>query len=99
MIIGEGSISFEIVKQLVKKLPVMTMPRWSITRTQPIGLPDALSYLTASLSIPITRHEIVEIGGPEAMSYKDFIMKYAAWRGRKPLIIRLTWLPETVAAW
>jgi uncharacterized protein YbjT (DUF2867 family) len=56
-------------------------------------------YLTNSLSISITRNEIIEIGGPEAMSYRDFILKYAAWRGRRLIIIRLPWLPETVAAW
>ena len=99
MIIGKGSIAFDIVKNLVHKLPVMTLPRWSITRTQPIALADALDYLTQAAKIPLQRSVIVEIGGPEVLSYKDFYKKYANWTGRNPFIVRIPFLPERIGGW
>src|SRR5665213_2434417 len=77
MIVGDGSIAYDIMKSLVKNLPVQTMPSWAITKTQPIALQDALQYLTASLVVPVQKHEIVEIGGPEQLSYKDLVSRYA----------------------
>lgn len=82
MIVGDGSIAYDIMKSLVKNLPVQTMPAWAITKTQPIALDDALQYLTAALTVPVQRSEIVEIGGPEQLSYKDLVARYAAFRGR-----------------
>jgi len=99
MILGAGSISFDIVSNLIHKLPVMTLPRWTITRTQPIGLPDALRYLGAAATLEGKAHEIVEIGGPEAMSYREFIRRVARSKGRRPLLVRLNFLPEWLAAW
>ena len=97
MIIAKGSISFEIVRTLDRKLPVMILPRWSSTKTQPIALPDALAYLTAAIDVPLQKHEIVEIGGPEVMSYVTFLKRYAAFLGRHPLIIRIPIVPEWMA--
>lgn len=99
MIIGHGSISFEIVKNLVKKLPIMTLPKWSKTLTQPIGLSDALLYLSAGIGVPIAKHEIVEIGGPEKMSYQEFLSKYAKFLHKKCILIRVPVLPEWLAGW
>lgn len=99
MVLGAGSISFDIVANLVHKLPVMTLPRWTSTRTQPIGLADALRYLAAAATLETNGHEIVEIGGPEAMSYQEFIRRLARSRGRRPLLVRLNFLPEWLAAW
>jgi uncharacterized protein YbjT (DUF2867 family) len=99
MIIGHGSISFEIVKNLVRKLPIMTLPKWSKTLTQPIGLSDALLYLTAGIGVPVTKHEIVEIGGPEKMSYQRFLSKYAEFLNKKCILIRVPVLPEWLAGW
>ena len=64
MIIGRGGISYDILTNIVNKLPVLTLPNWIKTPTQPIGLDDCLSYLIASLKLDIKGHEIVEIGGP-----------------------------------
>jgi len=99
MILGAGSISYDIVTNLIHKLPVMTLPRWTNTRTQPIGLPDALRYLAAAATLEAKGHEIVEIGGPEAMSYREFIRRLARSQGRRPLLVRLNFLPEWLAAW
>lgn len=99
MIVGKGSISYDIIKNLVHKLPIMTLPRWSITLTQPIALKDALDYLTQAASVHIDHHEIVEIGGPEVMSYKQLYKLYANWGGRHPLIVRLPFLPEWLGGW
>ena len=99
MIIGKGSISYDIIANLVHALPVMTLPRWSKTLTQPIGLEDALKYLMAAATIPVKHHEIIEIGGPDVMSYKDLYKLYANTIGRYPLIIRLPFLPEWLGGW
>lgn len=97
MIIGAGSISFEIVKNLVEKSPIITLPKWAKTQTQPIGLGDALLYLKESIDIKINHPEIVEIGGPETMSYEDFIKRYAKYKNKKNIIMRIPILTEKIA--
>ena len=99
MIIGKGSISFDIIKNLVHALPIMTLPRWSITLTQPLALNDALKYLVAAATVNVKHHEIVEIGGPDIMSYKDLYRLYAKTIGRHPFIVRLPFLPEWLGGW
>jgi uncharacterized protein YbjT (DUF2867 family) len=99
MVIGHGSISYDIISNLIHKLPILTLPKWAQTLTQPIGLYDALSYLVSSLSLETTQHEIVEIGGPEKLSYGDLMKGYAAWRHKKMIIVKLHLIPVRVAAW
>lgn len=99
MVIGWGSISYDIIASLVHKLPILTLPAWSKTLTQPIGLHDALSYLSAAVSAPIKGHQIVEIGGPEQLSYKDLMKRYAAWKGTKAVFIDMPIIPVSIAAW
>ncbi len=99
MIVGDGSIAYDIMKSLVKNLPVQTMPAWAITKTQPIALQDGLQYLAAGLTIPLQKHEIVEIGGPEQMSYKDLVARYAAFKGKKPILILVPVVPLWLGAW
>lgn len=99
MIVGDGSVAYDIMKSLVRNLPVQTMPAWAITKTQPIALQDDLRYLTAGLSIPLQKHEIVEIGGPEQMSYKDLVARYAAFKGKKPILILVPVVPLWLGAW
>lgn len=99
MIIGHGSISYDIIKHLVHKLPIMTLPRWCISLTQPIALSDALDYLVAGATVPLSRNQIVEIGGPDALSYKELYRVYANWSGRHPFLIRLPFLPEWLGGW
>lgn len=97
MIIGEGSISFEIVRSLVSKLPIIILPKKSDTLTQPIGISDVLKYLISAIDIKILKSEIIEIGGPKAMSYRDFIKLYTNWLDRKIPILRISILLEWIA--
>jgi len=99
MIVGDGSIAYDIMKSLVHNLPVQTVPAWAVTHTQPIALQDALQYLTEGLTVPLEHSEIVEIGGPEELSYKDLIARYAAFIGKKPLLILVPIVPLWLGAW
>jgi uncharacterized protein YbjT (DUF2867 family) len=86
VIIGSGSASFEILRHLTERLPVMITPRWVGTRCQPIGIRDVLDYLVGTLDHPhITG--IVEIGGPDVLSYGDMMRGYARLRGLRRLMI------------
>jgi uncharacterized protein YbjT (DUF2867 family) len=94
MIVGNGSVAFDIMRSLVKRMPLMTLPRWSISRTQPIALADAMEYLIQAATIPLEQSQIIEIGGPEILTYKELYGRYARWTGRNPLIVRVPFLPE-----
>ena len=86
VIIGSGSASFEILRHLTERLPIMITPRWVGTRCQPIGIRDVLDYLVGSLDHPDVSG-IVEIGGPDALSYGDMMRTYARLRGLRRLMI------------
>ncbi len=73
VIVGQGSAGFEIIKNLVKKLPVMITPRWVRTRTQPIGIDDALAYLTAAAKLDVTGNLVVDIGVKEVTTFKGMM--------------------------
>ena len=81
MIIGSGSASFEILRYLVERLPLMITPRWVRTRCQPIGVSDVLRYLTDCLATPETVGETLDIGGPDVLTYLEIIQLTADIRG------------------
>lgn len=83
IIIGSGSLSFELLRALTEKLPVMITPRWLNSLSQPIAIEDVLSYLMAALDRETDKSEIFEIGGPDQVSYRGLIEEYAAQRGLK----------------
>ncbi len=83
IIVGSGSASFEIVRDLAEKLPVMVSPRWVATRCQPIGIRDVIGYLTGVLDVPETSGHTYDIGGPEVLRYRDLLAGYAEVRGLK----------------
>ena len=87
IIIGSGSASFEIIRDITEKLPVMIAPKWLKTRCQPIGIRDVLSYLSGILLREDCFGRSFDIGGPEVMTYKSMIEGYAKVRGFKRLII------------
>ena len=87
IVIGSGSLSFEMVRSLVEKLPVMTTPKWVRTLAQPISVEDVLKYLTRALSYDPTGHEVFEIGGADKISYDGIMRCYAEVRGLKRLVI------------
>ena len=87
MIIGSGSISFEMMRYLAERLPVMIAPRWVTTRSQPIAVRDVLSYLVAALDLPATESAIYEIGGADVMTYREMMLRYAALRNLKRRVV------------
>jgi uncharacterized protein YbjT (DUF2867 family) len=89
IILGSGSLSFELIRALVERLPVLVTPRWVRQLTQPVAIEDVIAYLAASPDAPVAASEIVEIGGPDQVSYLDLIREHAAQRGLRRLIIRV----------
>jgi uncharacterized protein YbjT (DUF2867 family) len=89
IIIGSGSASYEIIRDLVEKLPVMIVPKWLRTRCQPISIKDVLQFLSESLFNPATFDQNFDIGGPDILAYKEMLLGYAAVRGLKRKIIIL----------
>jgi uncharacterized protein YbjT (DUF2867 family) len=83
VIVGSGSLSFEMIRYLTERVPVMICPRWVYTRTQPISIRDVLEYLVTALAVPESRGCIIEIGGAEVVTYGDMMMLYAEVRGLK----------------
>jgi uncharacterized protein YbjT (DUF2867 family) len=73
IIIGSGSLSFEMVRALTERIPVMICPRWVEVAAQPIGIEDVIAYLMAALDLPETESGVFEIGGPDVVSYGDII--------------------------
>jgi uncharacterized protein YbjT (DUF2867 family) len=87
IVIGAGSLSFEMIRALVERLPAMICPRWVDTRTQPIAIDDVLAYLRAALELPEGREGVFEIGGREVVSYGDMMREYAKLRGLRRVLI------------
>ena len=81
MIIGSGSASFEILRYLVERLPLMITPKWVTTRCQPIAVRNVLRYLIDALSVPETAGRTLDIGGPDIVTYKDLMNVMALARG------------------
>lgn len=92
IVIGSGSLSFEMVRALVEKLPVMTTPRWVRTLAQPIAIENIIEYLTRAVEYQPEGHEIFEIGGADRISYEGIMRTYAQIRNLKRLIIPVRFL-------
>ncbi len=101
MIIGSGSASFEIMRYLVERLPVMVTPRWVRTRCQPIAVADVLRYLVTCLTTPSTVGQTLDIGGPDILNYQEFMHLVAEERGlRRRLVIPVPILtPHLSSLW
>lgn len=74
IIVGSGSASFEIIRDLVNKLPVMITPKWLNTKCQPIAINDVLEILSKSLLNPLTYNQSFDIGGPDILTYKEMLL-------------------------
>lgn len=81
IVIGSGSLSFEMIRALVERLPVMICPRWVQVKAQPIAIEDLLAYLVAALELPASASQVYEIGGPDQVSYGQIMHEYARQRG------------------
>jgi len=89
IIIGSGSASFEIIRDLVEKLPVMITPKWLNTRSQPVAIRDVIKFLTGVILNEKCLSRTFDIGGPEILTYKEILLGYAEVRKLKRLIITL----------
>jgi uncharacterized protein YbjT (DUF2867 family) len=87
IVIGDGGVSWEITRQLVKNLPAMVTPRWVHTKTQPIALGDAVRYLAGVLDHPEAIGRVFEIGGPDVLTYADMLHRAAKARSGRPMPI------------
>jgi len=100
IVIGSGSLSFEMVRALTEHLPVMVMPRWVSVMAQPIAIQDLLSYLVAALDVPVTSSLVVEIGGADRVSYRGMMQEYARQRGLRRVMIEVPVLtPRLSSLW
>ena len=100
IVIGSGSLSFEMLRALVERLPVMVMPRWVRAVSQPIAIGDLLAYLEAALDLETGESRIYEIGGAERVSYGDLMREYARQRGLRRLTIPVPVLtPRLSSLW
>jgi uncharacterized protein YbjT (DUF2867 family) len=89
IIVGSGSASFEIIRDLIHKLPVMITPKWLNTKCQPIAIADVLEFLIRSLLNPKTYNESFDIGGPDILTYKEMLLKFAEAKKLKRYIYTL----------
>ena len=100
IVIGSGSVSFEMVRALVERLPVMITPRWVSVPAQPIAVNDLLEYLQAALTIPADDSRIFEIGGADVVSYGGLMREYARQRGlRRGMIAVPVLTPRLSSLW
>ena len=100
VIIGAGGASFELLRYLVERLPVMMCPRWVNTRSQPIAVENVISYLVGCLREPATSGLTLDIGGPDIISYRKMMMIYARVRGLHRFIFTVPVLtPQLSAYW
>ncbi len=83
IIVGSGSASFEIIRDIVEKLPVMITPTWVLTKAQPIAIRDVMNYLAGVLGHDRCLNKTFDIGGPEILTYRDMMMQYAQIRKLK----------------
>ena len=100
IVIGSGSLSFEMIRALVERLPVMVTPRWVRVVAQPIAITDLLEYLLAALELPGEESRLYEIGGSERLSYGDLMNEYGRQRGLRRLMISVPFLtPRLSSLW
>ena len=100
VIIGSGGASYEMVRSLVERLPVMITPRWVSTRSQPIAVGDVIAYLAGCLEEPRTAGQTFDIGGPDILTYREMMERFAAIEGKRLLLIPVPVLtPKLSSYW
>ena len=100
IVIGSGSVSFEMVRALVERLPVMVTPRWVSVPAQPIAIDDLLQYLYAGLIVPLDGSRVFEVGGADVVSYGDLMREYARQRGLRRMMLPVPVLtPRLSSLW
>jgi uncharacterized protein YbjT (DUF2867 family) len=100
VVLGSGSLSFDLIRALVEKLPVMITPSWVNTPTQPIGVEDLVAYLVEAIDLDCGDSAVFEIGGPDRVSYGDLMREYARQRGLRRWMIKVPLLtPRLSSLW
>jgi len=100
VVIGSGSLSFEMVRALTERLPVMVTPKWVSALTQPIAVSDVLAYLYAAINLKVEGNRTYEIGGPDTISYGGLMREYARQRGLRRWMISVPVLtPRLSSLW
>ena len=99
IIVGSGSASFEIIRDLVEKLPVMVTPKWVKSRIQPIAIRDVIKFLTGVIDHPATFNQTFDIGGPEVITYKEMMLEYSRVRNIKRFIITLPFMTPRLSSY
>ncbi|MDP4269220.1 MAG: SDR family oxidoreductase [Bacteroidota bacterium] len=99
IIIGSGSASFEIIRDLVEKLPVMIAPKWLKTRCQPIGISDVIKILVGILNNEKTFNHSYDIGGDEILTYKEMLLEFASVRGLKRYIMTVPVMTPRISSY
>ena len=100
IVLGSGSLSFEMIRALVERLPIMICPRWVAVEAQPIAVEDVIAYLAAALDLPAGAERVYEIGGPDRVTYGDLMREYARQRGLKRLLVPVPLLtPRLSSLW
>ena len=100
VIIGSGSASFEMIRHLTDRLPVMTTPKWVHNKIQPIAIRDVLHYLVEAATVDVPGSRAWDIGGPDVLEYGEMMKIYAAAAGlHRRVIVVLPFLTPTIASW
>ncbi len=99
IIVGAGSASFEIIRDLVEKLPVMVAPKWLRTRCQPIAIRNVIDYLLGVLDHPDAAGETFDIGGPEVLTYQEMLLAFAEVRKLKRLVLPVPLLTPRLSSY
>ncbi|MFN3309176.1 MAG: SDR family oxidoreductase [Anaerolineales bacterium] len=99
IVVGSGSISFEMIRYLTERVPVMICPRWVYQRVQPIAIGDVIAYLIAALETPESAHRIIEIGGAEVLTYGEMMLGYAQARGLKRWLLPVPFLTPRLSSY
>lgn len=99
IVVGSGSASFEIIRDIVEKLPIMLTPTWVNTKSQPIGIRDVITYLVGVLYNEKCYNKSFDIGGPEVLTYKEMLLRYAKVRQLKRKIITIPFLSPKISSY
>ncbi len=99
IVVGSGSVSFEMIRNLTERLPAMICPRWVYTRVQPIAIRNVLDYMVAALATPASAGRVVEIGGADVLTYGEMMTQYAEVRGLRRWLIAVPVLTPRLSSY
>jgi Protein of unknown function (DUF2867) len=98
-VVGSGSVSFEMIRYLTERVPVMVCPNWVYTKIQPIAIRDVLAYLTEAVSTPASSGQVVEIGGSDVLTYGQMMTDYAKERGLRRWLLPVPFLTPRLSSY